>query len=472
MDELELLDQLLKEKDYEKIKQLRGIASEPMRRTDPIVVQDTPLVEKPMYIQSDAIKNPSPVTEFLRKNGENLASDMGDSLEANQAREKAARDNYQKSYGNLTNTFNQMLSTPRKEYSEPEYITDKLKKAEDSLEAIKPPEQDFWSNAIISLGPSLLGLASGSAGMKAALPATQEARKNYDNQFNQSREIYLKSRENLANHYKNLLELRKDGRKEFNEEQDRDFKRAESLLKAGTDISKLDMDSIKGMTDQNEKATQALTKHLQETVKGMAASEQNIYNQGQAKDRAKIAASAAGDRAAQARQDRIDSKKRVTDKQVEALTDLDNAESDLKNILSMVANNTSWTGPVDGRIPDMLVSKDQAAWRSAVGKYKDAYRKAITGAGAGMQEVSRLESRLPSETDTYSNFKSKAEEALNELKRKRRIYTENLSKSGKDVSNFKKDSASDYPKTVRNGNKTAIVKDAKEEAEAKEEGFE
>lgn len=127
---------------------------------------------------------------------------------------------------------------------------------------------------------------------------------------------------------------------------------------------------------------------------------------------------------------------KLTDKQVEAFTDLDNAASDLNNLLDKLGQNSDWTGSLDARIPDMLVGDDQVAWRSAVGKYKDAYRKAITGAGASTGEIKILESRLPTATDTFANFVSKSKEALSEINRRKGVYATNLSKSGKDVSQY------------------------------------
>jgi hypothetical protein len=45
---------------------------------------------------------------------------------------------------------------------------------------VEPSRRDMWAEAIISLGPALLGGLSGSAGMKAALPAQQTARGLYE----------------------------------------------------------------------------------------------------------------------------------------------------------------------------------------------------------------------------------------------------------------------------------------------------
>lgn len=136
------------------------------------------------------------------------------------------------------------------------------------------------------------------------------------------------------------------------------------------------------------------------------------------------------------RQERKERDAKPSDKQIESFTDLDNAKSDLTNIVGELGSHTNWTGPVDGRIPNILVSQDQNAWRSAVGKYKDAYRKAVTGAGASNAEIARLESRLPAETDTYETFLAKAKEAQKELDRKKEILASNLQKGGKNVTNF------------------------------------
>lgn len=138
-----------------------------------------------------------------------------------------------------------------------------------------------------------------------------------------------------------------------------------------------------------------------------------------------------------ARNDKKENEAKLSEKQVGALTDLDEAKSDLNNLLVGLGNNSEWTGPVDGRTPDMLVGADQVAWRSALGKYKDAYRKAVTGAGAGPGEIAILEKRLPSETDTLEAFKAKAHEAENEIERRRNTALSNMEKSGKNVTQFK-----------------------------------
>lgn len=136
----------------------------------------------------------------------------------------------------------------------------------------------------------------------------------------------------------------------------------------------------------------------------------------------------------------IDEKKakeaKLSERQVDAITDLDTANSDLESLKEMLGKKSNYTGPVDALVPNFLVSGDEVAFRSAVGKYKDQYRKAITGAGAGPKEIAILETRLPSESDTYENFLAKATEANKELARHKRILLSNLSKQGKQVDQF------------------------------------
>lgn len=128
---------------------------------------------------------------------------------------------------------------------------------------------------------------------------------------------------------------------------------------------------------------------------------------------------------------------KLSEKQVEAFTDFDNAETDLRNVMKQLESNKSFAGPIEGRIPELFSGSDSNAFRSAVGKYKDAYRKAITGAGASEKEIKILESRLPSENDRPADFQAKAQEALKGLYQHRSNLAENLSKIGKDTSEFR-----------------------------------
>ena len=103
----------------------------------------------------------------------------------------------------------------------------------------------------------------------------------------------------------------------------------------------------------------------------------------------------------------------------------------------MLGDKSDWVGSVDARIPDLLIGSDQVAFRSAVGRMSDAYRKLITGAGASNLEIQKLESRLPQPTDTFANFQSKAKSFIKEVERARTQHLSNLQKVGKNVEPFK-----------------------------------
>lgn len=134
----------------------------------------------------------------------------------------------------------------------------------------------------------------------------------------------------------------------------------------------------------------------------------------------------------------IDKKKKeaakISDKQLTPISDVDSVIANLDNVISQA--NEKFVGPADARIPDIMTSGQEAAFRSAVGRMVDAYRKAITGAGASAMELQKLESRLPDTKDTLEQFKAKALEFRKELVRNRTTYVKTLKKQGKDVSEF------------------------------------
>lgn len=130
-------------------------------------------------------------------------------------------------------------------------------------------------------------------------------------------------------------------------------------------------------------------------------------------------------------------KEKLSDKQVTGIAEFDDSVDKMQNAVSMLGGKSGWVGPADGRIPDMFVGDDQVAFRSAVGRMKDAYRKLVTGAGASNLEIARLESRIPSENDTLANFKAKANEFIKEVKKAKSTYLNNYEKQGKNVKNFR-----------------------------------
>jgi hypothetical protein len=125
---------------------------------------------------------------------------------------------------------------------------------------------------------------------------------------------------------------------------------------------------------------------------------------------------------------------------LEEINDFDKSADTMKNILSSV--KPEYVGPIDARIPDVMLKfvgggGDESAFRSAVGRVTDQYRRLVTGAGASNQELARLESRLPKPTDTFENFKAKAADFIKEVDRAKGGYLSNLEKRGKNVADFK-----------------------------------
>ena len=125
---------------------------------------------------------------------------------------------------------------------------------------------------------------------------------------------------------------------------------------------------------------------------------------------------------------------RPSDKQVEALTDIDKT---LDNISAIEQGfNEKDVGPLAGRIPDIAVSPDQAQFRATVGMMEDAYRRLVTGSGASAKELAILKSRIPEVTDTPEQFQAKLagfKSLTNELKAR---TLQNMRAQGKNVDNF------------------------------------
>lgn len=183
------------------------------------------------------------------------------------------------------------------------------------------------------------------------------------------------------------------------------------------------------------------------------------------------------------RADRQEREARLSEKQLGEVQDFDKSIDSMKSIVSQLDKNSDWTGPIDGRIPDALIGTKQVAFRAELGRMVDQYRKLITGAGASNQELKRLESRLPQPTDSYENFKAKAENFINEVQRGKQGYLSNLGKLGKDVGEFLPSmneqtekamspmSSDQFPKQVRKDGHVATVSNASEYAEAQQDGW-
>lgn len=125
---------------------------------------------------------------------------------------------------------------------------------------------------------------------------------------------------------------------------------------------------------------------------------------------------------------------KLSDKQTQDVTDFDSTIETARDIERQLKGN--WVGPVDGRVPDLAVGGDQAAFRASVGRMVDSYRKMITGAAAGDRELAKIESRLPRVTDTPEQFKAKAQSFAKEMEKAKIRYLRNLKRKGKDTTEF------------------------------------
>lgn len=141
---------------------------------------------------------------------------------------------------------------------------------------------------------------------------------------------------------------------------------------------------------------------------------------------------------------------RVSDKQTKEIDEFDSGIQAMENVLDLGTNEEgklekSWIGPVDRLFPDVAVGAKQKSFRQAVGRMTDAYRKLITGAAAGDKELLRLESRLPSISDTPEQFEQSAKDFIKEVKKAKSRYLGNLQKAGKNVEAWKDSMQIDVP---------------------------
>lgn len=127
---------------------------------------------------------------------------------------------------------------------------------------------------------------------------------------------------------------------------------------------------------------------------------------------------------------------RLSDKQITEISDFDDTIDRAKDLINLIGDKSEWVGSIDARIPDFIVGADEVAFRSAVGRMSDAYRKLITGAGAGIREIQTLESRLPQPTDTLKNFIAKAKNLISQTEKGKGRHLGNLQKAGKNVEAF------------------------------------
>lgn len=120
--------------------------------------------------------------------------------------------------------------------------------------------------------------------------------------------------------------------------------------------------------------------------------------------------------------------------EIDAINGFDETDLVLDELFSDV--KPEHVGPLDGRLPDMVIGPKQAAFRAKMRRLNAAYRRAITGLTASDKEAADLLSQLPNERDKYENWIAKAKGFKTEIAQKRQLYLQNLTRGGKFVEPF------------------------------------
>lgn len=150
----------------------------------------------------------------------------------------------------------------------------------------------------------------------------------------------------------------------------------------------------------------------------------------------------------QARIDKQEVAGRLSEKQLGEVQDFDRSIKSMESIISQLGNKDNWVGSVDGNWPKAISNAEHVAWRAQVGRLADQYRHLITGAGAGNQELAKLEGRLPTPTDYYDNFIAKAKNYIDTVKQERESFLNNMRLNGRNTAPFEGQSSHSSQKPV------------------------
>lgn len=355
---------------------------------------------------------------------------------------QAEKQKYDEDQGAYNKQIGILTEAPRKYQPSMDYDAES-RNLKSQYDQIQDPEQSEYQKIFEAVLPLAFATMGGEAGALSAPKSLEQTQKYKMAMDKISSDKNIKLRDNISKRIEALSKAKEQDLKQFSDQEKMIIDKAvagSNAIKAGMaesgnqyrkglDLDQKTIDQVNKLYEQGSFEPAKLQQSVEEKEKDRSLSRENNIR----------TANAMSERSALARESKQADKARLSDKQIEAFTDLDRAESDLNNIISSMRKDD--VGPISGRIPDLLSPDRKVAFRSAIGKYKDAYRQAITGAGASTFEIEQLAKRLPGDTDTPANFLAKAKEAKKELVRRRETLAQNLAKGGKDVSNFEQQSA-------------------------------
>jgi hypothetical protein len=147
--------------------------------------------------------------------------------------------------------------------------------------------------------------------------------------------------------------------------------------------------------------------------------------------------------------------KDLTTSEVEKLSNLESAGQAFTRIEQLVTQNKDLIGIFTGPLSDISQrdkwSPKYAQFKSELGQQLDAYRTAITGAGASEKEIKMLMSRLPSGNESYETFVAKLRQVQNIMATKRKTLESSLRKAGRKMGGFGQESSSSTNKDAGPG---------------------
>lgn len=128
--------------------------------------------------------------------------------------------------------------------------------------------------------------------------------------------------------------------------------------------------------------------------------------------------------------------------ELDKLSELDSRIIEAQDFVNQVQKEGRLVGPIDARFgfTDPLFDRDfqakKEAFKSSLGQAFDAYRKAITGAGAGEREIALLRENFPTMEDNDKTFIAKWQKVQQIVTRAKNTKLRNLQKAGYDVQQF------------------------------------